>query len=260
MYKFHDTDEAIARPFYRELRHTYVVDGLDTSEEVMFAVGDDGIAVPRIGEASDFNPFLLVDEVHPLREAPFFWKVDVHYSYPPPSQGVLRYRGPSGGEIHYDMGVATQTIYKDLAGAPIGDENDPQGQFGTEVMIPTFDVIVEMPSPARIDKDLWLALALHVNSESFLGFAHSTVQYMGTQASKLLIEGGIEYHVRHRFRAGELKVVDGQANVGIQFVPWWTWKMITKVINGVTYEIRIPDVVNYARVYPTGDLNPLLET
>lgn len=102
-----------------------------------------------------------------------------------------------------DYQYVTET---DTGGAVNRRKSDSDAQLGKSVLVPELTLSIQMPMTYDFDLGLCLQLRMCVNSLPFEGMPAGTVQYLGSNADQLGING--EYFVTHEFRCGQVTYRD----------------------------------------------------
>lgn len=248
LYETKDIDKG---PGEMRATRNFLVEGTDDTDEALLAFG-----IPQEGAQWGWhNPFLIAQFYSTERRGPLQIKIAVGYEYPKARLGTMHFGAQA--KLHLNMGTASQRIYKDLDGKPIGDPLDRLGQFGVNVPVPTLELVVEMPVPWSRDFQMYKQKAMCVNGHVFFGLEEGCCQYQGTQATHIPQYGDNQYKLVHRFKVGEYKV-EGEIR-GLEYIPKWTWIEVEVHPEGEEpYKVRVPDQLRWFRMFPRTSFLPLI--
>jgi len=248
-------------------------------------------AHPEIAEIAARRYF-----VRPIDKGNGQYEVDVVYNndsgtIPPPDVLYIR----------MEVGTTMQEIETDLSGRPIGTDqiwnqelDEGNGDFeadedftgwATEIVIPTLEFEVVMPSAYVIDLGLIRKMCTRCNDHDFnvggYSFPIACVQYMGA----ILEPQGtspVTYRAVHRFRYGQMDLPEtppayywnavqnqyvsiwneeGDKYIPLAYTMWTCWEREVPMGDGVAAQVkrkRRPFALFASQVYKLGDLNELI--
>lgn len=174
----------------------------------------------------------------------------------------------SGGEFQYAIQLET--------GSPgLLRPRDPDAQLGKTVLVPELTLSIQMPLSYTFNLGLCLSLRTCVNSSAFEGMPAGTVQYLGSNADQVGING--EYSITHEFRCGQVTYYDKANNTSRTVYLDQDFFYLFKeregqriletdpnAVTGVNRHIgnttgTINENPTTVRLYPRGDLNLLTQ-
>lgn len=263
-----DTDATVLATTGKDVVVKYFVYGYGNDIQQLFVdieaetlLDLNGERFPKLWDSLNplLDPALTVQLIRTRFIGPEHLEAEVYYSYPRSRGGNNTFGDP---QPIWELGVTSQRIFNDLDNGAIGDVEDPDGELGVDIKIPTAVLRLVMPRPCILKPAVWGPLVTRVNDATWYGCAPGYAQYLGPEAHWIgpLVDN---FEVHHMFEVGAISLKDRDGKLytaTIEHAVWWTFErqFMNDPLTGEQFIARIPVKPNLARVYLRGDFSQLL--